>query len=332
MCATDDFLEQFVEDAIASRGSAAATLRLLMARVEGCVPDGIATLSITAEGGAVTRTYHSSNDARDLSKEWLAGLAAGAVEGAEPDRSAVVSIPALLGSRWEALRARSREARVAELFTADLRLHPGAGSGEVIVFSRAAARQRTVAVAMADRLARLARLVLSRCALPPAAARPAPGVQRSLFEPRDQAVFKPIAASAAVARSPTLAASRPRAMIVEDDRAVGEVARRIVSREGYEVTLVLDPNDALRALDADPSSFGLLLLDLTLPGFDGGELLSRARRLGVTAPAMIISGLGERHARAACAGVKVDSFVSKPFSPAGLRAAMERVRRDVDAG
>ncbi|MGC6489323.1 MAG: response regulator, partial [Planctomycetota bacterium] len=163
--------------------------------------------------------------------------------------------------------------------------------------------------------------------------------QQSLFgvrgqasaPPRQQALFKPMARAAADAPLAKLARSRPRALVVEDERAIGELVQRVVAKDGYEAALVLDPAEALRRLAADPSRYELLLLDLTLPGFDGCELARRARRLGVTGRIVVVSGLGEQHARARCAGVDVDAFVSKPFTPQALRAATGGPRRDADA-
>jgi len=123
-----------------------------------------------------------------------------------------------------------------------------------------------------------------------------------------------------------------RLLVIEDDLAVGRIIERVAARDGYEVELVTDPLDGLRRLEESGSAFGVVIVDLTLPGMSGDELVRRAQALGVTAPVVVVSGLGEPHARAACKAASVDAFVSKPFTPSRLLAAMGAARKARSAG
>lgn len=325
MSATEDPLEELLGDALASGRTAAQALRALTARIEAREPGCILTLRVAADGGAVTRTFHSSNDARDLSTAWFAARA----DSGEAVAGAVL-LEELTGASWEILLGRARRAGVAAVYTAEVSVAAGEACGEALVFASAAAHLR--AADLAARLADLAGVALSRpLPPPPEVSRPDANGQQELFASEGGAMFKPMTRRAAAAPPPKMARSKPRAIVVEDEPAVGELIQRVVAAEGYAVELVLDPAEALRTLAAEPAARSLLLLDLTLPGIDGGELARRARRLGVTSRIVVVSGLGERHARSACVGADVDAFVSKPFTPAQLRAAMGAARSEADA-
>ena len=111
-------------------------------------------------------------------------------------------------------------------------------------------------------------------------------------------------------------------LVIEDDRAVGRIIERVAARDGYEVELVTDPLEGLRRLKESGSAYSVVIVDLTLPGMAGDELVRRAQELGVAAPVVVVSGLGEPHARAACKAASVNAFVSKPFTPSRLLDAM----------
>ncbi len=325
MRASEDPLQQLVDDSLAVGSSVAAALRSLAAQIEGSVPGCLATFLVQSGGGAVTRSYHSSADARELSRSWRAG------RGRDAGAVRAVLLEELSELRWAALRARARRAGVTVLHAAEAGPVAGGGRAQVLVFARPDAAGP--AAGLARQLAALAARLLEQEPQRAVATPPAAAVQRGLFDARSEPGFKPMTRrSLASAAPPTkLATSRRRALVVEDDPAIGDIVGRVAAREGFDVTLETDPAAALRKLEECPSAFELLLVDLTLPELDGGELVRRARRLGVTARIVVVSGLGERHARPACAGADVAAFVSKPFTPAQLRDAMGRARAGADA-
>ena len=326
MRAPEDPLQQLVDDSLAAGRSVAAALRSLAARIEGSVPGCFATFQVQSSGGAVTRSYHSSADARELFRSWRAG------RGLDTAAACPVRLEELREPRWEALRARARRAGVAMLDAAEVGPVAGGGRAEVLVFAQP--RAAAAAAGLAARLAALAARLLEHERHRPAATPPAAAVQRGLFDARSEPGFKPMTRRSLASSAPPpprFAASRRRALVIEDDEAIGDIVGRVAAREGFDVTLETDPAAALRRIEENPSACELLLVDLTLPGFDGGELARRAQRLGVTARVVVVSGLGERHARSACVGADVAAFVSKPFTPAQLRDAMGRGRAEADA-
>ena len=118
---------------------------------------------------------------------------------------------------------------------------------------------------------------------------------------------------------------RPFVLVVEDDPANRVLARRILAGHGYPHAEAADGDDALAQAAARRPD--LILLDLSMPGLDGWEVAGRVRRdpalagvriLALTAHAM--RGDRERALEAGC-----DGYLAKPYRPAELVAAIERV-------
>ena len=78
--------------------------------------------------------------------------------------------------------------------------------------------------------------------------------------------------------APAPAAPRSRVLIVEDEPKVAAAVREGLEGEGYEVVVEGSGEAAFFRLTTD--RFDVVLLDLQLPGRDGIEILSAARRRG----------------------------------------------------
>ena len=69
---------------------------------------------------------------------------------------------------------------------------------------------------------------------------------------------------------------KPSILIVDDERDTRELMARALG-ETYNVTTAPDAEQAMAALDADPS-IALMLSDIRMPGADGLALLKAAKR------------------------------------------------------
>ena len=115
-----------------------------------------------------------------------------------------------------------------------------------------------------------------------------------------------------------------RILIVEDDVKLGEQIRECLDRSGYEATWVRTGEEALLL---SPSEFGLLILDLMLPGAHGLDVLKRLRD-GSDLPVLILSARNETTDKVRAFGLGADDYVTKPFWPEELLARVRaRLRR-----
>ncbi|MDQ0010069.1 two-component system response regulator QseB [Luteibacter jiangsuensis] len=116
-------------------------------------------------------------------------------------------------------------------------------------------------------------------------------------------------------------------ILVEDDVQLGEAIRRALERLAYSVSWFRDGNEALRALqdhDAD-----LVLLDLGLPGKDGMDVLTEARRLRVKTPVIVMSARDALDSRIRVLDAGADDYLIKPFHLDELAARIRSLARRV---
>ena len=123
---------------------------------------------------------------------------------------------------------------------------------------------------------------------------------------------------------------KPHLLIVEDEEALVILLRYNLEREGYEVSVAMDGDDAIFMAEAvEPD---LILLDWMLPGRSGLTICREIRnhqKLKKT-PIIMVTARGEE--RDMVQGLKngADDYIRKPFSPTELLARVEAVLRRSD--
>ena len=100
-------------------------------------------------------------------------------------------------------------------------------------------------------------------------------------------------------------------LLVEDNLAMQTTLQRTFERRGMQVTLC---GDGARALDRWQASLpDVVLLDLSLPGLDGLDVLARARAAGLTTPVLVLTARGTVGDRILGLNAGADDYLPKPF-------------------
>jgi CheY-like chemotaxis protein len=102
-------------------------------------------------------------------------------------------------------------------------------------------------------------------------------------------------------------------LVADDEESVRLLVDRALTRQGASVILAKDGKEALEIYRLRRSEIQLILLDLTMPGMSGEDVLMGLRELGATQSIVIMSGYGEQETMKRCAELGVVGFVSKPF-------------------
>ncbi|GAB1343512.1 ATP-binding response regulator [Gemmatimonas sp.] len=129
---------------------------------------------------------------------------------------------------------------------------------------------------------------------------------------------------ATVVSAQSAAASRT-ILLVDDDREVRQVSARILRRAGYQVMEAENGTQALAMLADASVVLDLLLTDMMMPGISGAELVTLTRGLRATLPIICVTGFVAVGDGSDGWQRSVDAVVEKPFSAAGLTAAVQAV-------
>jgi two-component system, NtrC family, response regulator HydG len=118
--------------------------------------------------------------------------------------------------------------------------------------------------------------------------------------------------------------STPRAqiLVVDDDKTMRDACLQILSRQGYHVEEAASARQGMGLLER--SSFDVILLDLVMPDLDGLETLKKIKSVDSDCEVIIITGYGSIPTAVEAMKAGAFHFLSKPFAPDDLRAAITR--------
>lgn len=112
-------------------------------------------------------------------------------------------------------------------------------------------------------------------------------------------------------------------LIVEDEKAIADVEKAYMLREGYEADIASDGIEALSMFNE--GEYDLVLLDLMLPGMKGESVCREIRRSSSVPIIMVTAKSGEDEVIAGL-DAGADDYIIKPFSP---RVLMARIRANL---
>jgi chemosensory pili system protein ChpA (sensor histidine kinase/response regulator) len=104
-------------------------------------------------------------------------------------------------------------------------------------------------------------------------------------------------------------------MVTDDSVTVRKVTSRFLERQGFEVVLAKDGQDAVTQLSEMSQLPDVMLLDIEMPRMDGFEVLSRVKhnaKLQAINIVMITSRTGEKH-RERALSLGASRYLGKPF-------------------
>lgn len=120
-------------------------------------------------------------------------------------------------------------------------------------------------------------------------------------------------------------------LLIEDDASMQVALQRALSRRGMEVSGCTDGALALGQWTATLPD--VVVLDLSLPGLDGLQVLELARKQGLATPVLILTARGTVGDRIMGLNLGADDYLPKPFDLDELEARLRALgRRRSDAG
>lgn len=116
-----------------------------------------------------------------------------------------------------------------------------------------------------------------------------------------------------------------RLLIVEDNAALVEWLGKLFRRENYVVDAVLDGETAIEGVDL--GNYDLAIVDLSLPGIGGIEVVRHIRRQRPSMPVLILTAEDAVKSRVNGLNAGADDYMIKPFEVEELEARMRALLR-----
>ncbi|CAN5371030.1 response regulator transcription factor [soil metagenome] len=117
-------------------------------------------------------------------------------------------------------------------------------------------------------------------------------------------------------------------LVIEDDAQIADVVRRTLAEAGYATHVAHDAPSGIEAFESD-ASYDLVVLDLMLPGIEGGglEVCRRIRQLNSGVPVLMLTALDSMRTKVAGLDAGADDYVVKPFHLVELLARVRALLR-----
>lgn len=112
-------------------------------------------------------------------------------------------------------------------------------------------------------------------------------------------------------------------MVVDDERSIADILKFNLEKEGYEVDLAFDGEEAIeKVYNGNPD---LILLDIMLPKKDGFQVLKEIR-MDFKTPVLMLTAKEEEVDKILGLELGADDYITKPFS---MRELMARVKANL---
>ena len=118
--------------------------------------------------------------------------------------------------------------------------------------------------------------------------------------------------------------TKPRVLIVDDEPETIRGLTLGLRSRGYPVEAAFNAAEAIRLL-GDPSRFGMVVTDYSMPGINGIEFLGVVRAGCGPLPVILMTAYGNTDVLVDALRNNCDGFIEKPFTVEEIITEIERV-------
>lgn len=105
----------------------------------------------------------------------------------------------------------------------------------------------------------------------------------------------------------------PKILLVEDEEPILDLMKEVLEIEGYAALTALNGESALKIVEREKDSIGLMLTDMGLPDMGGWDLLKKVRAIVPSIHIVCASGYFEPELRKNLILEGAEEFVQKPY-------------------
>ena len=120
-------------------------------------------------------------------------------------------------------------------------------------------------------------------------------------------------------------------LIADDNKQITMILSSYAKKEGYEVLIAYDGEQALELFSAHRKDIVMVLLDVMMPKLDGFDVCKALRKISMV-PIIMITARGEDYDKIMGLDIGADDYVVKPFSAGEVMARVRSVLRRMGGG
>ncbi|MCA9429803.1 MAG: response regulator [Candidatus Omnitrophica bacterium] len=117
-------------------------------------------------------------------------------------------------------------------------------------------------------------------------------------------------------------------LVIDDEPSVLRLVSKILKSKGIPHEIVESGEAGVEIVRAQPDTFDLALVDMTMPGITGRTAIEELRKIQPGLRAILSSGFSEEEIVDSSEGGKIDAYIQKPYRPSQLldciRETLER--------
>jgi len=117
-----------------------------------------------------------------------------------------------------------------------------------------------------------------------------------------------------------------RILIIEDDKRLREILKKILDRKGFRVDLATNGSDGIAKIKQD--FYDMALTDLKMPGMDGIEVLRAIKRISPKTYVIIMTAYGTIDSAVEAMRNGAFDYVTKPFKTEEISIVLEKASED----
>jgi len=118
-------------------------------------------------------------------------------------------------------------------------------------------------------------------------------------------------------------------LLVDDEEMIFEVGQAMLEKLGYRVVVAVGGKQAVDIVKRKGNEIDLVLLDLIMPGMDGGEVFDRIKQIRPHIPVVLSSGYAINGQAGEIMQRGCNGFIQKPFTISELSQKIRKVLDEV---
>jgi len=118
-------------------------------------------------------------------------------------------------------------------------------------------------------------------------------------------------------------------LIVDDDKEMGRLIKKVLDREDYQVRIAENATAGLMLLQQ--RTFDLVISDFRMPGMNGIELIRKAKQISPRTQLILITAFGDVQTYLDATGAGAFEYINKPIKMGDLKAVIRKASKAFSA-